>query len=72
MKNPLRVTSNLTFKEMARSSAYGLLVVAVLLGLGYVYPLLQLPLLVAAVAGVVGGFGFGREYQKSDEREEES
>ena len=71
MTNPLIPMSDLSFSEMARCSAYGLLVLLVLIGLGYLCPLYPLSLLGAAVVGAIGGFGFGREYQKSDEREEE-
>jgi hypothetical protein len=63
--------SDLSFSEMARCSAYGLLVLLVLIGLGYMYPLAQLGLLGAAVAGIAGGFLFGLDYQRSDRREDD-
>ena len=69
MTNPLIPMSDLSFSEMARCSAYGLLVLVGLIGLGYLCPLYPLSLLGAAMAGGVGGFLFGREYQKRDEVE---
>jgi hypothetical protein len=58
--------TDLSFKEMARCSAYGLLVFVVVLSLGYVYPAAQLALLGAAVGGSFGGYLLGRECYKGD------